>query len=83
MNYFISYYGEKNQLIQLQKECTELAHAINDYLDNKDILEHVEEEMGDVSNLIGQFEEYWNNGNIYSWRVKKQARQMERIKNNS
>lgn len=81
MNYFVNHYGENKQLLQLSKECIELAHAINDYLDNKDTIDHIKEEMGDVSNLIEQFEEHFNDGVIFSWRIKKQDRQKERIKN--
>lgn len=36
--------------------------------------------MGDVSNLIGQFEEHYNDASILGWRHKKQSRQTGRIK---
>ena len=39
------------------------------------------EEMGDVLNLIEQFEEHWNDGLIYNWKMFKRNRQIERIKN--
>ena len=79
-NLFINHYGEAAQMQQLAKEAVELAHVINDYLDGKDTLEHVIEEMGDCQNLIGQFEEHWGDGKIFMVVREKQARQIQRIK---
>jgi len=79
-NFFIKHYGERRQFKKLIEECCELVIAIFFYLIGFDTLEHVQEEMGDVSNLIGQFEEHWNDGKIYCWKEFKQRRQMKRIK---
>jgi len=79
-NFFINHYGEKAQMQQLAKEAIELAHAINDFLDAKDTLDHVQEEMGDCQNLIEQFSEHWNDGKIYVVVEEKRKRQMQRIK---
>lgn len=79
-NFFINHYGEKAQMKQLGKESIELAHAINDFLDGKDTLEHVQEEMGDCLNLIEQFSEHWNDGKLYCIVQAKQERQLQRIK---
>lgn len=78
--FFIDHYGEKNQLRQLTKEAIELAHVINDFLDGKDTIEHVKEEMADCLNLIEQFEEYFNDAEISCIVQEKRKRQMERIK---
>ena len=77
---FIDHYGHDNQLKQLSKECIELAHAINDYLDDKDTLEHVKEEMADNLNLIQQFDEHWGGGELFKWVKYKRERQMSRIR---
>ena len=79
-NIFINHYGENAQLGQLAKEAIELAHSINDYLDGKDTLDHVIEEMGDCDNLISQFEEHWGDGKIFMVVREKQARQIQRMK---
>lgn len=78
---FIDHYGVKAQLQQLTKEAIELAHAINDYLDDKDTLDHVQEEMGDVLNLLDQFSEYWADGKLYCIIAEKRKRQMQKILN--
>ena len=65
---------------QLAKEAVELAHVLNDFLDNKDSLEQVQEEMGDCLNLIEQFQEHWNDGKIYCIVEDKRKRQLQRIK---
>jgi len=70
----------ENQLRQLMKESIELAHVINDYLDGKDTLDHVKEEMGDCDNLISQFEEHWNDGAIHCIVKEKRERQLQRIR---
>ena len=54
--------------------------AIENYLIGKDTLEHIQEEMGDVSNLICQFEEHWNDGKVHCWKELKIKRQIDRIK---
>ena len=79
-NFFIKHYGERHQLEKLHEEAAELIEAIGNYFEGKDTIDLVQEEMGDVSNLIGQFEEHWNDGKIYCWKESKQRRQLERIK---
>jgi len=78
-NIFIKHYGEKVQMQQLAKESIELAHAINDYLDGKDTLEHVQEEMGDCLNLVQQFDEEWGGGILFKWVKIKRERQLKRM----
>ena len=78
-NFFIEHYGEKQQMVQLAKEAVELAHVINDFLDGKDTIEHVKEEMADCQNLIEQFEEHWGDAEIFKIKISKQKRQRLRI----
>lgn len=91
-NVFIKHYGEDAQLKKLAEESIELIIAI--YRRKKiSVLEiltlfflkrkgdNIYEEMGDVSNLISQFEEHENNGRIYQWRELKKTRQIMRIDN--
>lgn len=91
-NYFIKHYGEKTQLKKLAEECIELVIAIyrKKIISIFEILklfflkrkgDNIYEEMGDVSNLISQFEEHENNGRIYQWRELKKTRQIMRIEN--
>ena len=39
------------------------------------------EEMGDVLNIIEQFEQHWGDGRLYKIKFSKRERQLERIKN--
>lgn len=80
-NIFIQHYGVETQLKNLMKEAIELAHAINDYLDGKDTIEHIKEEMADCQNIIEQFEEHFNDASINIIKYQKQNEQREHMKN--
>lgn len=91
-NYFIKHYGEAAQLNKLAEECIELVIALfrNKYITLPEIIKLIFikrkgsnyiEEMGDVSNLISQFEEHYNDGRVYQWRELKRTRQTMRIEN--
>lgn len=78
---FIKHYGYDNQLRKLKEEAIELIEAIDGYLDGSDTQEHLTEEMADCLNLIEQFQEYGNDGEMLKIKLAKRARQDKRIRN--
>ena len=50
-----NHYGFRHQLGKLKEECLELVEAIDAYEKQQGSWSHVEEEMGDVLNVIDQF----------------------------
>lgn len=51
----INHFGLEHQLVKLSEEVTELILAIATYDGSKEAFEHIEEEYGDVENVLNQF----------------------------
>lgn len=78
---YIEHYGYDNQLRKLKEEAIELIEAIDGFLEGSDTKEHLQEEQADVINLLEQFQEYDNDGEIMKIKLAKRARQDQRILN--
>lgn len=81
-NIFVDFYGEKTQIEKLHEETLELADAIFRHLQlqTPESKTALISEMADVSNLIGQLAEHWNDGSVYAERHIKQQRQLKRMR---
>ena len=78
----LTHYGYENQIDHLRKECIELAHACDRYLDGKDELTAsggVIEEIADVMVLMGQLMPILGEGDIDEIMQEKIDRTLSRI----
>lgn len=84
----IEHYGIQNQVRKFNEESFELTEAIFDYeftgiSDNKEVLNHIAEEIADVLVMVFQFLKYYkiNQKEVAKIIDFKIDRQLERIKN--
>lgn len=80
-NIFIQYYGVETQLKKLKEDAIKLASVIENYLNEKDTVEHVKEKMADCQNVIEQFEEHFNDASINIIKCQKQNEQRGEMRN--
>lgn len=77
-----NHYGLIHQLHKLLEECCELEEAIDGFLDSRDTIDHLQEEIADVKIMIYQIEYLLGKDNVVSNHADvKLERQIKRIGN--